>query len=260
MEIGFRTIGFRHWPIQQALEALAQLGFAAVELCLEHPDMRPEHLTETQALALAQEARALGFQTIIVSYHGDAEPVSERLDNQLRSIALTAALQAEVLILNTPRRLPGLQGAQWEELVSWLEGALLPAAESYHIRLALEPEPGLVLHGLSETLRLLSHLPHPLLGINLDIGHAWLTEGDVPHTIRQLAPWLWHSHWADFPAGEHRHLPPGEGDMPLTEIHQAFLEVGYCGGYTIDLFDIAQNPLDYARRSLQVLQEIVQGG
>lgn len=42
MEIGFRTIGFRQWPIEQALEALAQLGFAAVELCLEHPDMRPE--------------------------------------------------------------------------------------------------------------------------------------------------------------------------------------------------------------------------
>jgi len=254
MRIGFRTAGFREWPVQQALEELARIGYDAVELCLEHPDMRPERLTEAEAAALSAAIRDLGLEIASVSYHGDNDEPEQRLTNQQRSIALTAAMGSDLLILNTPRQVAGGEAGQWEALVSWVETGLLPEAEQHGVRLAFEPEPGLVLHGRREMLQLLSHLPHSLLGVNLDLGHAWLTDESVPDTVRQLAPWLWHVHVEDFPRGEHRHLPPGEGDMPLLEIHAALQEVGYAGPYTIDLFNIADDPARHAAASLTAIR------
>lgn len=255
MKIGFRTVGFRDWPVTRALAELARLGYDGVELCLEHPDMRPEELTEAQAADVAVAVRDLGLEIASVSYHGDRDEPNLRLDNQRRSIGLTRAMDCDLLILNTPRRDPSRLAEQWHETVLWIEGTLLPDAERAQVRLACEPEPDLVLHGTPEMLRLLSHLPHPLLGVNLDIGHAWLTDDDVTHSVRQLAPWLWHVHWEDFPRGEHRHLPPGEGDMPLAEIHEALQQIGYGGYTTVDLFNIADDPLRHAEVSLQAMRD-----
>jgi len=257
MKIGFRTAGFREWPLPQALRELARLGYEAVELCLEHPDMRPEHLSDDAAAALATTARGLGLEIASISYHGDADEPQQRRANQLRSIGLTAAMGCDLLILNTPRQVAGIEAEQWRELVSWLEQSLLPEAERCGVRLAFEPEPGLVLHGLREMLQLLSHLPHPRLGVNLDLGHAWLTDASVPDTVRQLAPWLWHVHFEDFPAGEHRHLPPGEGDMPLGEIHAALQQAGYDGPYVIDLFNITDDPVKHAATSLTATRALL---
>jgi len=260
MKIGFRTVGFREWPLHRALQELSRLGYDGVELCLEHPVMRPERLSDAGAAAVATTVRALGLDIASVSYHGDADEAELRRDNQLRSIALTAVMGSDLLVLNAPRQVAGAEAEQWHEFVSWVEEGLLPEAERHGVRLAFEPEPGLVLDGVTETLKLLSHLPHPLLGVNLDIGHAWLTDESVPDTVRQLAPWLFHIHFEDFPRGEHRHLPPGEGDMPLGEIHAALQEVAYAGPYVIDLFNITDAPLDYARRSLAATRRLLEGG
>ena len=37
--IGFRTAGYRNVPIEEAVRAIAEIGYDGVELCLEHPDL-----------------------------------------------------------------------------------------------------------------------------------------------------------------------------------------------------------------------------
>ena len=111
--------------------------------------------------------------------------------------------------------------------------------------------------GTDDMLRLLDELDHPALGVNLDLGHAWLTDDDLCRSLERLASRLWHIHWEDFPAGEHRHLVPGQGDMPLAEIHHALQSVGYSGYYTVDLFNIADDPEGYARDSLTAMRQLL---
>ena len=256
MRIGFRTAGFHQWPLPRALEALADLGYDAVELCLEHPDMRPETLTDAAAAGWARMARDLGLQIASVSYHGDRDEPPTRKENQRRSINLTAAMDCDLLVLNTPRR--NAQPGQWAREMSWIDESLLPEAGAHGARLAFEAEPGQVLDGLNETLRLLSAFPHPLLGVNLDIGHAWLTDDDLLETVRQLAPWLWQVHFEDFPNNEHRHLPPGHGDMPLADVLAALREAAFGGVLVIDLFNIADDPVQWAQVSLETTRELLQ--
>jgi sugar phosphate isomerase/epimerase len=128
------------------------------------------------------------------------------------------------------------------------------------VALAIEPEPGMFVHGTAEMRRLLAEVDHPALAVNLDIGHAWLTDVDLLQAIRDLAPHLVHLHWEDFPAGVHQHLVPGEGDMPLAEIYRVLQEIHYEGYYTIDLFNIADDPEPVAKASLQATRALLQPG
>lgn len=256
-KIGFRTAGFRDWALRPALRALADCGYDGVELCLEHPEMRPESLTPADCARLRELLGEVGLELASVSYHGDREEHQARAANQLRAIAIAHALGADVLILNSEHVVAGHADQQWEEFVGSLRRDLLPAAADAGVRLALEPEPGMFVHGTREMLALLAAVDHPALAVNLDIGHAWLTDDDLPAAIRELTPYLAHLHWEDFPQGEHRHLPPGQGDMPLAQLHDVLRAVGYAGYYTIDLFNITADPVGYAAASLGPTRELL---
>lgn len=256
--IGFRTAGFREWTIDKTLRCLGELGYDAVELCLEHPQMRPESLTEAACRVIADQVREAGLQVASVSYHGDREEPGQRQANQVRALDLTVALGAEILILNTVAVSETVTWQQqYAELSRWLAEELLPEAARRGLTIALELEPGLVIGSSAEMLTLLGELKHPHLAVNLDIGHAWLTDADLPAAIKQLGPAIRHVHWEDFPAGEHRHLVPGEGDMPLADLYGVLQAVGYGGPYVIDLFRITEAPEDFARRSLQATRRMM---
>ncbi|MEI6501214.1 MAG: sugar phosphate isomerase/epimerase family protein, partial [Armatimonadota bacterium] len=244
-KIGFRTVGFREWPLQRGLQAISACGYDGVELCLEHPEMRPEALPLEACAGLLAGLGELGLDVASVSYHGDREDHAARAANQLRAIEITRAFGSDVLILNSEHVVAGQVERQWAEFVAHLRGELLPAAMEAGVVLAIEPEPGMYVHGTKEMLALLAEVDHPALAVNLDLGHAWLTDADLAQSIHDLAPYLAHLHWEDFPAGEHKHLVPGEGDMPLAQLRAVLQEVGYDGYYTIDLFNITDDPESY---------------
>lgn len=248
--IGFRTVGFREWALPEALRALGQLGYDGVELCLEHPAMRPERLDTATCRDWAGQTADAGLAVASVSYHGDGEDHESRAANQVEAVRIAADLGATVLILNAEKTLAGQEAAQWAEFAALLRDYILPRAADLGLKVGLEPEPGLFLHGSADLLRLITELDHPALGANLDVGHAWLTDDDLMTSTRDLGPRLWHLHWEDFPAGIHQHLVPGTGDMPLDALHGVLRGVGYTGYYTVDLFRITDDPLRYATDSL----------
>lgn len=253
---GFRTAGYRDWSLQDAFRSIARAGFDGVEICLEHPGSRPETLSRSQAQDIADQVREAGLQVASVSYHADSEEDLPREENQRRAVGLTRPLGAQVLILNARKSRPGHEAEQWAAFRRLLE-RLLPLAEAEDVLLALEPEPGHFLHGTSEMLQLLEEVPHPRLGVNLDVGHAFLTDEDVPASIRTLDGRIFHTHVEGMPAGEHRHLVPGEGDIDLRAVRDALDKVGYTGFYTVDLFNIAEAPEEWARRSREALRQIL---
>jgi fructoselysine 3-epimerase len=259
-KIGFRTVGFREWPLQRAVQAIAACGYDGVELCLEHPEMRPEALPIEACVGILALVRESGLEVASVSYHGDREEHAARKANQRRAIEITKALGSDILILNSEHVVSGQTGRQWAEFVALLRGELLPMAMEAGVVLAIEPEPGMFVHGTTEMLALLAEVDHPALAVNLDIGHAWLTDDDLARSLRDLAPCLAHLHWEDFPTGEHRHLVPGEGQMPLAQLHTVLNEIGYDGYYTIDLFNITDDPEAYARASVGPTRTLLQGG
>ena len=254
--IGFRTAGYRLFPMEQALCSIASVGYDGVEICLEHPDCARGKVEASRCREMAKLAGELGLEIASVSYHGDQDDLEERWERALRAVQVTREFGADVLIVNSPRpgptAPPDLRQQFREQLAAQLE-----AAETLGVLLALEPEPGLLVANCSDMLELIDWAGSPHLKVNLDVGHAFLTEDDLIASVRELAGHTVHTHFEDMPVGEHRHLVPGEGAMDLPAVLDALRCEDYSGYLTIDLFDIAEAPEEAARASFEYMRKLV---
>lgn len=256
LPIGFRTAGFHKWPIHRALSELGRLGYDGVEVCLEHPECRPDTLTAERCQELTRFCSGAGVEVASVSYHADDEPWEARCEKTIRAIEFVRGLGAEILIINGPRVEPGKRQEALGDLERLLD-VLLTRAADLEVRVAVEPEPGLAVGSSEEMEQLLNRYRSSHLGVNLDVGHAFLTDEDVCATIRTLGPSIFHTHFEGMPAGEHRHLLPGEGDLDLVAVCRALRRTDYQGYCTVDLFSIADDPAGWAQRALPPMRRIV---
>jgi fructoselysine 3-epimerase len=253
---GFRTIGYRRFSVDTAIRRIAGIGYDGVEVCLEHPGLEPEEIDVLRGAALATVAAGESVEIATVSYHGDRDPLSLRWKRALRAIELTSSMGTGILIINSPRPGPNAPESLQEQFHEQLEQQL-ERAERLGVILAIEPEPGLLVDDVDDVLELIGRMQSEHLRVNLDLGHAFLTEHDVPAAIRRLGDLIVAAHIEDMPSGEHRHLIPGEGDMDLPATIDALDDVGFDGWLTVDLFDIADAPDDAAEVSLARVRELV---
>ena len=256
--IGFRTIGYRTACAHEAIRRIAAAGYDGVEVCLEHPGLEPEALDEARCAELGQVAADAGITLATVSYHGDRDPLDMRWRRALRAIELTPACGCDVLIINAPRPGPDAPAdleAQFERQLA----AQVERAEAVGVTLALEPEPGLLVHGCADMRALIDRMESRALAVNLDIGHAFLTDDDLSAAIAMLGERIVAAHFEDIAGGVHRHLVPGEGEMDLPRVLADLRATGFDGWLTVDLFDIADAPDEAARASLQYIRRLVAG-
>jgi sugar phosphate isomerase/epimerase len=251
--IGFRTGSLRQPSTEQAAAELARMGYDCLELCLESADVRPDEMTEARARALLRYLDDLGIGLASLSYHADREPPDQRAANQARAIQVAQWMGAEVLILNGERSTD--QERQWAEHVERLAG-LCELAEPAGVILAIEPEPLLVIGSSQDGLAMIEAVGSPALKVNLDVGHAAITDSNLAHAVRLLGDQIVHLHLEDIAGRVHRHLPFGAGDIHFGAIRQALAEIGYSGPYVVDLFGQDMDPLQVAADALAAMRRI----
>lgn len=251
VRFGYRTGPFRGWPVEQVAAELKTIGYDCLELCLEAPDVRPERLDAARCAELRRHLDDLGIGLASASYHADREPLAERAANQERAIRVTRWLGADILVLNAEKSTD--QPRQWAAHVEHL-GRLCRVAEAEGVTLAIEPEPLLVIGGSLDMVEMMKAVGSPRLRVNLDVGHAQVTDDDVAATIRQLGSAIVHLHLEDIKDRVHKHLPFGEGDIDFVAIRQALEEIGYQGPYVVDLFGQGIEPQSAAAQALVELR------
>ncbi len=251
--LGFRLAGFRDWSLAEALRKIAEIGYKSVELCLEHPELDPGSLT---ASSISKIKALLGEQNLrvsAVSFHGKRDDLPTAFLKQKLAIELAQEFNTRVLVVGTALAEVDPQGCaslrNLEELVH--------CAENTGVVIAVEPEPDTALNGMYEFSLLASHLAGSPLGLNLDIGHAALTEGDVCAVIEEWAPFIAHTHFEDIRKPAHVHLLPGDGHLDLVGCVRKLRETGYQGDLTIDLFDIFDAPQDWAQKAMDRCQALL---
>jgi len=234
---------------------MARIGYDAVEICLEGSQV----LTTGPGPEMLSNVRTwlndTGLQIASVSYHGDADPLKHRIENTFTAIEIARQLPASIVVMNSERKIPGQEEKQFSDLISRCQD-FAAAAEQAGVFLALEPEPGTVIHGTAEMLRLLEAVNSPRLKVNLDIGHAYITDPDLATSIRQLGDAIVHTHIEDIADKVHKHLLPGTGEMDLPKVMRTFLETGYDGYFVFDLFGLGTRYEQYARQAYEYMQDI----
>jgi len=253
MKLGYNTNGLACHRWQQALELLAETGYRAVALTLDH------HLLDPYSADLAHQLlevrRTLDRLQLSVVVETGARfllnpkvkhdptllsPTPEerncRIDFLIRSLDIAAELRAEALSFwsgSLRENIP--ENAAFDRLVEAIQ-PVLSRAESKNVPLAFEPEPGMFIDTMTRYARLKERLPSPLFGLTLDVGHLHcLNDGPIPDQIRHWKKLLWNVHIEDMLPGVHEHLRFGHGSIDFPPIINALKSINYHGCLNVEL-------------------------
>lgn len=275
--LAFSTNAFTRHPLTDALNAIADAGFPAVEILADTPHAFVPTLTDADRAEIRRtlKARKLRISNINANctfgYWKDAPPEAyfepslispndtlrnDRIDLIRRTIDLAHDLGAANISITTGRCTGSINPQKAAER---LRSALLPLldhADRKNINIGIELEPGLYLEFVDELREWVGRLNHPRFGANLDIGHSVVNGERIDESVLTLAGRIWNLHVEDLPGRKHYHTIPGDGAFDWPQLKRALETVGYDRCLTVELYTMTDDPVTAARRSYAFLSQI----
>lgn len=271
LRLSYGSNGFTDHSLPDALAIIADLGYEGVAITLDHQHLDPfasdlngridviARLLERYGLSTAIET---GARYLLDPWHKH-EPTMVSTNGQERRIKLIHRAIDIAVDLGTDvvhlwsGALPADVSTEsgWDRLLVSM-AQVLPRAEAAGVRLAFEPEPGMLVQGLADYEQLRDRLGAPsALYVTVDVGHLLCTEKEPPEIgIRRVATDIAHVQIEDMRRGVHEHLEFGEGDLDLDAVMVALLEIGYTDLVSVELGRHSANAPVVAARSIDALR------
>ena len=271
--LGYGTNGFTDHPLDDVLAVLDHEGYDAVALTLGFPHLDPfapgwgERVDALRArLGALRDGAGMrvvvetGTRFLLDPYRKhrptlvDAE-AEARVRFLERAVEIAAGLDAECVSFFSGVLPDGATPAEgWARLRYRLPG-LLEHARAHGVRLALEPEPGMLVETVGDALRLREEVGATDLGLTVDVGHCLVVEPDgVVGALRAAAPYLANVQLDDMPSTHHEHRPFGEGEIDLPLVLATLADVGYAGVAAVELPRHSYDAPGLAHRSMAALR------
>ena len=274
MRLGYNTNGFAHHRLEDALAILADLGYQSVAITLDYHALNP---FDDQLSGQVRSCRSLlqrlelhsvietGARFLLDPWHKhqptlvslEAHAREKRLDFLRRTVDLAKELGSDAVSFWSGSRGPDLDDATALHLL--VEGcrSLCEHAEKRQVRLAFEPEPGMLIDTMELFAKLHGLVGHPRFGLTIDVGHLHcLGEVPIANHLRRWREWLWNLHIEDMRQGIHDHLMFGEGEIDFASVLRALRDIDYDGGAHVELSRHSHNAVETARRSLAFLRAV----
>jgi L-ribulose-5-phosphate 3-epimerase len=269
--IGYNTNGFAHHRLDDALHVIAELGYRAVALTPDANHLPPDHTSDAQLRTMRALLEQLHLAVVVETgaryvldprrkhrptlVDADSAERARRLDFLVRCAEIAAALGGDTISLWS-----GVPAADVSRDDAWrflVEGVvrLHERVTPLGVRIAFEPEPGMLGSGLADWERLRGATSLPDLGLTLDVGHVPCTEtisaGDA---IRRYASALRTVHLDDTRNAVHEHLQIGDGDLDWPDILRALDEAKFAGIASVELSRHSHAAPEAARVALAALR------
>lgn len=274
MNLAYSANAYRRFPIEEAVDRIAALGFRGIELMADRPHLWPPDTTDERAGAIRDRIRSHGLHianvnafmmSAIEDFHHPSwiEPNPDyrrlRVEHTKASLTLASALGTRCITTEPGGPLPdGMSRDEAADIfISGLNDALREA-ERLGVRLLVEPEPGLLIETADQFLEFAERIDSPAFGLNFDIGHHYCVADPLPETIRRLALHTQHYHLEDIAASRvHEHLIPGRGAIDFASVLDAIRSTRYTGWITIELYPYLDDPDAAGRESLQFIRSLI---
>ncbi len=270
LRFAYNTNGLQSHRLEDALDLVADAGYAGVSITLDHMHLDPLAATpqdarrvrralETRNLQCAVETGARFLLSPIGKHRPtliekDALGRAKRLDLLARSVELAGEIGAKsVTFASGPRDADVPQGTALLFLQEAIE-RLTERAQQANVALALEPEPGHEPATLAAWRAVREAVP---VGLALDVTHLGVEDRSEPQAadaIRQLSSELVVVHLADCPRGVHDHRPFGEGELDLRAVLAALVAVEFTGLVSVELSRHSHAAHELVPRSLEKLR------
>jgi sugar phosphate isomerase/epimerase len=244
------TSAFPHHRLADALALLVELGYDGVSLTLDvgHADLAdPAFDPGACARLLGQFPLGVTIETggrYVLDPRRKHRPSLldagddglRRLDFYRRAVDLAAEVGAP-LVSVWSGTLP--EDTTPEAALRRLEQRLpdlLAHAAAAGVRIALEPEPGMLVDTLAAYEALRQGLPDGQLWLTCDLGHLYCSESPpYPELLRRHADRLINVHVDDIAGGRHEHLELGQGDIDFPPLLATLDAIEYQGPLSVEL-------------------------
>ncbi|MGW5241229.1 sugar phosphate isomerase/epimerase family protein [Monashia sp. NPDC004114] len=271
LRFGYGLNGFTDHRLEDAVALLADLGYDGVALTLDHAHLDP--FAPDLAGRTAHVARLLDRHGLAVVVETGARYVLDprrkhsptlvsdegrdrRIDLLEKAIRIAAELGSPAVSFWS-----GIapDGATPEACWSRLEAGvsrLLPIADAHGVDLALEPEPGMHVERIADVEELRRRLGSPdRLRLTIDVGHLRCTEEDDPAAcVVGAGQLIANVQIDDMRRGVHEHLPFGEGEVDVTAVLGALLDVEFPGLVAVELPRHSHAAPALAAQSIDILR------
>lgn len=278
MRLAFSTNAFKKNTLEEAITTLADIGYRGVEIMADVPHAYPPHMTDVRLDAIQGLLQRRGLEVSNVNaftlfalgdtYHPtwiepDATRLEQRIEHTRQCVELAAKLGAATVSLQPGGPLIGteLSRDQAQDRFAQALRQVLSTAQAHDIRLAIEPEPGLLIESAAEYLAFKQQYfaDEPLVAMNCDTGHLYCVGEDPAQVIRQMPGQIAHVHLEDIAANRvHQHLPLGKGAIDLCAVLAALREIGYGGWITVELYPYEASAAAVAKAAWDYLQPLPQ--
>jgi sugar phosphate isomerase/epimerase len=278
VRLAYSTNAFTRTDLASAINAVADIGFTAVEILCDRPHWFPGQVSEQELDRTAELLAARGLAVANLNantangyYHpappenvfepalSNADPALRRWrqDFSIEALRIARRVGAHAISVTAGHPRPGVHPARALDYFVDSLKRICEAAERLQIRVGVEYEPGLLVERASELAEVLERVQCAWLGANLDIGHSYLDGESPEQAARLLAGRVWNVHVEDIKARKHFHLVPGDGDLPFARYFEALRATGYDGFLTVELYTYPDAPIEAGRRSLDYLRRLV---
>jgi len=274
MNLAFSTNAYKLTTLEAAIDSIASLGYAGVEIMADIPHAYPPNMPADRLARVKAQIEKLNLRVSNVNaftlfalgdtYHptwieNDPALIAQRITHTLNSIRMTHALGGKTISLQPG----GPQGtldrdAATQRFADSLSQCL-PLAQQLGVTLMVEPEPGLLIQHSWECIEFLQKINHPNLKMNCDLGHFYCVDEDPAKVLRDCAPHIAHVHLEDIKENRvHQHHIPGTGAMDWPEIFAALKETGYTQNpnhwITVELYPYESTAEQAAKQAFEFLK------
>jgi inosose dehydratase len=255
MRIGYCSWGMMNVGIEEAIPAVAAIGYQGLELAVT-PRWPTELYTLDErrrrriAALLAQHGLVL---TGVAGHTSMCEDDPERNDANMQRLRDTIDLAAELAQAGEPAIVASLVGGQedaWQAkraLVAERVASLGDYAADRGVVLAVEPHSGTAFDLPEKALWLMETLNHPAVRLNFDISHFDIRGIGIDACVEAMVPWSVSTHVKDqrgvYP--DHEFLTPGSGPFDFVRYLKAMHGAGYTGFVSVEVSVMVQRQPGY---------------
>lgn len=256
IRLAFSTNAFKKSTIEEAIDAIAAIGYRGVELMADVPHAYPPSLDSNRRMEIKKQLASRGLTVSNINaftlfalgdtYHptwiGNDERQRElRIEHTMHCIELANQMECATLSLQPGGPLIGTGLSRQDAGQRFADGLarLLPLAKRHGVMLAIEPEPGLLIQSAAEYLEFkqAQFKDEPTIRMNCDVGHLFCVGEDPAQVIRQMPTEVAHVHLEDIGKNRvHQHLTPGKGAIDFPSIFAALDAIGFAGWVTVELY------------------------
>ncbi|NJQ05679.1 sugar phosphate isomerase/epimerase family protein [Streptomyces lonarensis] len=269
LKLSYNSNGLRSVPVEDAVRAVADAGYRAIEFSLHPAHIDPFTFRPADADRLAGVLDRHGITACCLAAGADTLLGGERFEPSLihpspegrerrleligRAVEIASWLGVPVVnFASGPRRDDTDDAAAGDRLREGLARLLERAGP---VRLAIEPEPGFFVESNDQALALVDAAGHPGLTVAQDLGHCRVVEEDYLGSVARALRATSVIQLEDIKGRRHHHEIPGDGDIDFAAFFRICREQGYEGYYSVELYNHSDDFDGALKRSIAHLRE-----